>query len=136
MAAEFISPYICHWPHSIPDLIWFQLMCLTDLEFDYMNPYDSASRINMVILPEYFVQALLCLTFLITGHWFFFLLSLPYLYYNITLYLQRRHLVDVTEIYNQLNREKQRRLFKLGFLVILLVLCIFWFLWTIGEAFE
>ena len=26
-----------------------QLMCLADLEFDYINPYDSASRINFVI---------------------------------------------------------------------------------------
>ncbi|CAH8391253.1 unnamed protein product [Eruca vesicaria subsp. sativa] len=26
------------------------LVCLADLEFDYINPYDSASRINSVLL--------------------------------------------------------------------------------------
>lgn len=56
---------------------------LMDLEFDYMNPYDTASRMNLVTLPEYFAHGLLCIAFLFTGHWFFFLLSLPYLYNNI-----------------------------------------------------
>ncbi|KAI8025532.1 putative protein S-acyltransferase 4 [Camellia lanceoleosa] len=29
-----------------------QLMCLADLEFDYINPYDSASRINKMICQK------------------------------------------------------------------------------------
>ncbi|KAJ9171275.1 hypothetical protein P3X46_014664 [Hevea brasiliensis] len=116
---------------SVIGIIAFQLMFLMDLEFDYTNPYDLAYRMNLVIFPEYFAQGLLCLTFLFKGQWFFFLLSLPYLYNNIRLQLQRRHLVDVTEIYNELNREKQQRLFKLGFLSLA-----FLFVWTIEEELE
>ncbi|CAI0471218.1 unnamed protein product [Linum tenue] len=66
-------------------------------------------------------------------------LAVPYLYFNITLYLQRKHLVDVTEIYNQLSREKTKKpeAFQAGYLVILLVLSLFWLLWTIaGEEFD
>ncbi|CAL1356927.1 unnamed protein product [Linum trigynum] len=122
---------------AVISIIGYELMCLTDLEFDYINPYDSARRINMVVLPEYITQAVLCLSFLLTGHWVLCLISVPYLYFNLTLYLQRKHLVDVTEIYNQLSREKSQRLFKLGYLVILLVLSLFWLLWTIaGEEFD
>ena len=62
-----------------------QLMCLADLEFDYINPYDSSSRINRVILPEFITQGVLCLFYLVTGHWFMSLLSVPYLYYNVRL---------------------------------------------------
>ncbi|CAI0398610.1 unnamed protein product [Linum tenue] len=54
-------------------------------------------------------------------------------------YLQRKHLVDVTEIYNQLSREKTKKpeAFQAGYLVILLVLSLFWLLWTIaGEEFD
>lgn len=41
-------------------------------------------------------------------------------------YLQRQHLVDVTEIFNLLNWEKKERLFKLGYIILLLFMCLFW----------
>ncbi|KAJ8900196.1 hypothetical protein K2173_024836 [Erythroxylum novogranatense] len=118
---------------AVIGIVGFQLLNLSDLETDYINPYDSANQINSVVLPEYVIQGLLCMSFLFTGHWFMCLLSLPYLYYNLRLYTRRQHLVDVTEFYNQVNREKQQRLFKLGYLIILLVISIFWLLWTVLE---
>ncbi|KAG6431820.1 hypothetical protein SASPL_109905 [Salvia splendens] len=114
-------------------MIVFQLMCLADLEFDYINPYDSASRINKVVLPEFITQGVLCFLFLITGHWFMSLLCVPYLYYNVRLYLQRQHLVDVTEIFNLLNWEKKERLFKLGYIILLLFMCLFWMIYNALE---
>ncbi|XP_058086397.1 protein cornichon homolog 4-like [Magnolia sinica] len=114
-------------------LLVYQLMCLADLEFDYINPYDSASRINSVILPEFVTQGVLCAVFLLSGHWIMFLFSAPNLYYNVKLYTARQHLIDVTEIFNLLNREKKQRLFKLIYLVFLLFLSIFWMVWSALE---
>ncbi|KAG6416289.1 hypothetical protein SASPL_123715 [Salvia splendens] len=114
-------------------MIVFQLMCLADLEFDYINPYDSASRINKVVLPEFITQGVLCFLFLVTGHWFMSLLCVPYLYYNVKLYNQRQHLVDVTEIFNLLNWEKKERLFKLGYIILLLFMCLFWMIYNALE---
>ncbi|XP_059457390.1 protein cornichon homolog 4-like [Corylus avellana] len=111
----------------------FQLMCLVDLEFDYVNPYDSASRINMVIVPEFVAQGVLCFFYLLTGNWLMFLFSLPYLCYNVRLYIRRQHLVDVTEIYNQLRWEKKRRFFKIAYLLILFFLSLFWLLWSVTD---
>nr|KYP56434.1 ER-derived vesicles protein ERV14 [Cajanus cajan] len=108
-------------------LVIYQLMCLADLEFDYINPYDSASRINKVVLPEYITVGGLCLFYIVTGHWVMSLLCAPYLYYNVRLYRQRNHLVDVTEIFNQLPKEKKQRLFKLFYLVFILFLSLFWY---------
>ncbi|KAH6818123.1 Cornichon family protein [Perilla frutescens var. frutescens] len=116
-----------HLPHLL------QLMCLADLEFDYINPYDSASRINKVVLPEFITQGVLCFLFLVTGHWFMSLLCVPYLYYNVRLYLQKQHLVDVTEIFNLLNWEKKQRLFKLGYIILLLFMCLFWMIYNALE---
>ncbi|KAG8391676.1 hypothetical protein BUALT_Bualt01G0212100 [Buddleja alternifolia] len=116
-------------------IILYQLMCLADLEFDYINPYDSASRINKAILPEFISQGALCFLHLITGHWIMFLLCLPYTYYNVKLYNGARHLVDVTEIFNQLPWEKKVRLYKLGYLVVLLALSIFWMIWSIVDEY-
>ncbi|KAK9698681.1 hypothetical protein RND81_08G123300 [Saponaria officinalis] len=114
-------------------LVVYQLMCLADLEFDYINPYDSATRINQVIIPEYIAQAGLCFVFLFTGHWFMALLCVPYLYYNVKLYMDNKHLVDVTEIFNLLSWEKKKRLIKLGYLLFTLFLSLFWLIWTTLE---
>ncbi|XAR55000.1 hypothetical protein NMG60_11030365 [Bertholletia excelsa] len=117
-------------------IVVYQLMCLADLEFDYINPYDSASRINRVIMPEFISQGVLCFLYLITGHWFMSLLSGPYLYYNVRLYTRRQHLIDVTEIFNLLNWEKKQRLIKLGYLIFLLFVSLFWMIWCVLEEDE
>ncbi|KAM7494142.1 hypothetical protein LguiB_028751 [Lonicera macranthoides] len=118
---------------ALVGLVVFQLMCLADLEFDYINPYDSASRINKVILPEYITQGFLCLLYLLAGHWMMSLLCVPYLYYNVRLYMRRHHLVDVTEIFNQLSWEKKQRLFKLGYLIFILFISLFWMIYSALE---
>lgn len=114
-------------------MVVFQLMCLSDLEFDYINPYDSASRINGVVLPEFITQGVLCLLYLITGHWVMALLCVPYMYYNYRLYTRKQHLVDVTEIFNLLNWEKKQRLFKLGYIILLLFISLFWLIYSALE---
>ncbi|CAA3005656.1 protein cornichon homolog 4-like [Olea europaea var. sylvestris] len=114
-------------------ILVYQLMCLADLEFDYINPYDSASRINGVVIPEFITQGVLCFLFLVTGHWVMSLLSVPYLYYNVRLYMRRQHLVDVTEIFNLLNWEKKQRLFKLGYVILLLFMSLFWMIYNALE---
>lgn len=106
-------------------LVVYQLMCIADLELDFINPYDSAKQINSVVLPEFVTQGVLCILFLITRHWFTFLFCIPYLYYNVRMYNRRQHLIDVTEIFSLLNWEKKQRLIKLAYIIILLFLCIF-----------
>ncbi|XP_057976980.1 protein cornichon homolog 4 [Malania oleifera] len=117
-------------------VVVYQLMCLADLEFDYINPYDSSSRINKVILPEFIIQGVLCAFYLVTGHWIMSLLCVPYLYYNVRLYTRNQHLVDVTEIFNMLHWEKKQRLLKLGYIILLLFLSIFWMIWSVLEESE
>ncbi|KAG7036092.1 Protein cornichon-like 4, partial [Cucurbita argyrosperma subsp. argyrosperma] len=58
-------------------LVVFQLMCLADLEFDYINPYDSSSRINKVVVPEFITQGVLALDYVIL------LCALPLLQFKI-----------------------------------------------------
>ncbi|RDX78169.1 Protein cornichon-like 4, partial [Mucuna pruriens] len=107
-------------------LVTYQLMCLADLEFDYINPYDISSRINMVVLPEFITLTVLFCFYLLTGHWIMSLFISPCLFFNIRLYRQRRHLIDVTEIFNLLSWEKKHRLVKLFYLVFTLFLSVFW----------
>ncbi|XP_058739857.1 protein cornichon homolog 4-like [Vicia villosa] len=114
-------------------LLGYQLILLVDLEFDYINPYDSTSRINQVILPEFFIQALFCFLNLFAGHWFIFFISLPCLYYNVSLYIKTHHYADVTEIYNKLNFEKKKRLFKVVHLILIFILSILSLVWSLTD---
>ncbi|CAM6035240.1 unnamed protein product [Sphagnum compactum] len=106
-------------------ILVYQLMCLSDLEFDYINPYDSASRINASVVPEIAIHVGLSCVYLIFGYWFMFLINLPLIYYHACLYLDHKHLVDVTEIFTSLNREKKYRLVKLAFYILLFFLAIY-----------
>lgn len=103
----------------------YQLICLSDLEFDYINPYDSTSRINRLVIPEFVIQGVLCLLFLFTGCWFMCLITAPLVYYHVQLYVRRKHLVDVTEIFNLLNAEKKYRIIKLVYYLILFFIVIY-----------
>ncbi|GAB2225608.1 hypothetical protein Droror1_Dr00006405 [Drosera rotundifolia] len=116
--------------HEYGELAKLVVMCLADLEYDYTNPYESASRINRVILPEFVTQRALCLFYLVTGHWFMFLLCLPYLYYDVRMYMDKQHLVDITEIFNMLNHEKKKHIVKLVYLIVTLFLSLFWLLYS------
>ncbi|PHT39532.1 Protein cornichon -like protein 4 [Capsicum baccatum] len=121
---------------AILAMLVFQLIALIDLEFDYINPYQTASRINRVVLPEFTTQGVLCFLYLITGHWVISLYCVPCLYYNVKLYTQRRHLIDVTEIFNMLSWEKKQRIFKLVHTAILLVISLFWVIYSALELDE
>lgn len=98
---------------------------LSDLEADYINPYDASSKINYFVVPEFIAQGLLCALFLFTGHWVMFLLMLPLACYHGMLYVKQQHLLDVTEVFRVLNAEKKFRIVKLTFYLTLVMITIF-----------
>ncbi|KAJ0965114.1 hypothetical protein J5N97_026252 [Dioscorea zingiberensis] len=110
---------------SLVALTAYQLICLSDLEFDYINPYDTSSRVNAVVVPEFVVQGTLCILFLLTWHWFPFLIMAPISYYHFKLFTSRRHLIDVTEVFRHLNGEKKYRMVKLAFYFCLFLIVIY-----------
>lgn len=89
-----------------------------------MNPFESSSRINAVVVPEFILHGVLCGLLLLTGHWIMFLFTLPIACYNASLFLKRQHLIDVTEVFRFLSAEKKYRIIKLGFYLVLFVLVI------------
>ncbi|KAJ7522069.1 hypothetical protein O6H91_19G082000 [Diphasiastrum complanatum] len=106
-------------------ILVYQLICLSDLEFDYINPYDTSSRINNWIIPEYAIHGGLSVIYLFSGYWLMFLLNLPLLGYHTKLYMIKQHKLDVTEIFSVLNHEKKLRFIKLGFYLVLLLVVVF-----------
>ncbi|XP_074306965.1 protein cornichon homolog 1 isoform X2 [Silene latifolia] len=105
-------------------ILLYQVICLSDLEADYMNPYESSSKINSVVVPEFILQGAVCALFLVTGHRFMFLVTLPLSVYHARLFAKRAHLLDVTEIFRALSNEKKYRIIKLGVYLCFITLVI------------
>ncbi|KAF9679694.1 hypothetical protein SADUNF_Sadunf06G0041100 [Salix dunnii] len=101
------------------------LLCITDLEVDQMDPFVATANINRWILPEFVLQAVLSLLLLLTGHWILFLLAVPLTCYHAMLFIRRQHLIDVTEVFRNLNTDKKRRMIKLGVYMIFFAIFIF-----------
>ncbi|PKA47301.1 Protein cornichon like 1 [Apostasia shenzhenica] len=103
----------------------YQLICLSDLESDFINPYDSSSRINAVVIPEFIVQGSLCSLFLLTWQLIPFIIMAPITYYHVQLFRKRKHLMDVTEIFRQIDEQKKSRMVKLAFYFTMFILVIY-----------
>ncbi|CAI9100094.1 OLC1v1037025C2 [Oldenlandia corymbosa var. corymbosa] len=102
-------------------LNYIQFFVLTDLEDDYLNSYEASYRINRVVVYEYLLHGAFCILFLLTGNWFFFLVTLFPAYINAVKFMKGQHIINVTEIVTVLNAEKKIRKIKLGFYVLLFV---------------
>lgn len=103
----------------------YQLICLSDLEYDYINPYDSSSRINALIIPEFLVQGALCILLILTWHWVPLLLMAPITYFHLRLFMDRKHYIDVTEIFRVLGEEKKYRMIKLVMYFCIFIIVIY-----------
>ncbi|KAJ9184731.1 hypothetical protein P3X46_004430 [Hevea brasiliensis] len=106
-------------------MVFHELLCLTDLEADHMNPFEATASINKWILPEFVLQGVICILFLLTGHWVMFLMAAPLTIYHVMLFMKREHLIDVTEVFRNLNSQKKFRLIKLGIYLIFFAILMF-----------
>ncbi|OAY40547.1 protein cornichon homolog 1 isoform X1 [Manihot esculenta] len=106
-------------------MVFHELLCLTDLEADQMNPFEATASINNWILPEFVLQGVICILFLLTGHWVMFLMAAPLTLYHVMLFMKREHLIDVTEVFRNLNSQKKFRLIKLGIYLIFFSILMF-----------
>ncbi|GAV63919.1 Cornichon domain-containing protein [Cephalotus follicularis] len=102
-----------------------QLTCLADLQADYMNPYETSSIVNTWVVREFILQQILCASFLVTGHWFFFLLTVPVTCYHVMMFMKQRYLIDVTEVFRVLEAEKKMRMIKMAFYLTTLLIILF-----------
>ncbi|KAF5195451.1 Udp-n-acetylmuramoylalanine--d-glutamate ligase [Thalictrum thalictroides] len=98
-----------------------KIFSLEELENDMLNTYELVASINPLITKEFVVQGALCALFLLTWHWFLFLMSIPITYYHLRLYMTGKHLLDVTEVFNLLRNEKRYRKVKFCFYLALFV---------------
>ncbi|KAG2496227.1 hypothetical protein HYH03_005825 [Edaphochlamys debaryana] len=92
----------------------YALISLSDLENDFINPYDLTQRLNRFVAFEYGGQVLITAALLLTGKWFLGLLQAAMLAFLLHSWHTRQHVVDATDVFRQLPMQKKRRLIMFG----------------------
>ncbi|XP_012073032.1 protein cornichon homolog 1 isoform X2 [Jatropha curcas] len=126
MAWELLFWFLCLCTNfGLLAMLFYELLCLTDLEADQLNPFEATACINKWILPEFILQGVICVLLLLTGHWVIFLMEAPLTCYHVLLFMKREHLIDITEVFRNLNSEKKYRFIKLGIYLFFFALFMF-----------
>lgn len=91
----------------------------SDLECDYMNPIELCNKLNKYIIPKAAIHGVLSILLLLHGHWFVFLLNLPMLAFNVNKIQSNNHLLDATEIFRTLGKNKKESFIKIAFFLFM-----------------
>ena len=97
----------------------FFSISFSDLECDYINPIELCNKLNKFIIPKASVHGFRTFLFLINGYWFVFLLNLPLLAYNANKIYTKNYLLDATEIFRTLGKNKRESFSKLAFFLFM-----------------
>ncbi|KAK4295927.1 hypothetical protein Pmani_031538 [Petrolisthes manimaculis] len=69
-------------------LLVYYVITLSDLECDYLNAQQCCDRLNLWVIPKLVAHLILSLVFLLTGHYYLFLGSLPLAAFLLREYLK------------------------------------------------
>lgn len=103
----------------------YGLICLTDLEQDFMNPYDLSNRLNRFVMAEYAGQFILTAVLVSGGKWFCAALHIGLTAYMITLFAKKQVYIDATDAFKQLKVQKFRRGIIFGCYCVSFVIVVF-----------
>eukprot|EP01026_Neomeris_dumetosa_P057879 TRINITY_DN5351_c0_g2_i1.p1 TRINITY_DN5351_c0_g2~~TRINITY_DN5351_c0_g2_i1.p1 ORF type:complete len:158 (+),score=5.03 TRINITY_DN5351_c0_g2_i1:147-620(+) len=87
----------------------YVLICLTDLEQDFLNPQDCAKRVNDFMYPELGLLVALVLELAVTGKFILSIIIGLVLGYQGRSWWRRELFLDQMEIFNQCIFEKRKR---------------------------
>ncbi|KDR24185.1 protein cornichon homolog 4 [Zootermopsis nevadensis] len=112
-------------------LVYF-VICLSDLECDYLNAQQCCSKLNAWVLPKLIAQDFLTLLFLLLGHWILAFANLPlaiwlaYEYYTVP--TGNTGMFDPTEIHNRGKLKKHMRdcMIYLGYYFLFFFVYLYW----------
>lgn len=97
----------------------FFTISYSDLECDYINPIELCNKLNKFIVPKAAAHAFASFVILLHGYWFIFLLNLPLIIFNADRIYKKNYLLDATEIFRTLGKNKKESFIKLAFFLFM-----------------
>ena len=85
----------------------YQLVQLTDLEFDHINPHDASRNYNIMVYPACCIEIVFFFVLFIGGNWLLALPALALALYDVKEILSTGNgKIDVTEIFRMLRQKR------------------------------
>lgn len=103
----------------------FFMIMFGDLEMDYINPIDLCNQLNRFILPEAALQAFGTVLSLLAGEWLLLFMMLPITAHNVYRIQANQYLLDATEIFKTLPKQKLSCFVKVIWHIVILFYLIF-----------
>lgn len=87
----------------------YQLVQLTDLELDHINPHDASRNYNTMVYPSLYIEIAFCGVLLMGGNWLLAIPALALALYDLKEISDSSNgngKIDVTEIFRMLRKKR------------------------------
>jgi protein cornichon len=106
----------------------YALVLYSDLSRDHVNPTELCELLNRVVLWEYGGHLFLACLLLLRGYFFTTATHLPLLAFHVQRVREKQYLLDNTQIFSDMPRERRVCEWKLGFYLLSFFLYLFLFI--------
>ena len=98
-------------------MVYYVIM-FSDLEMDYVNPIELCRRLNVLVVPEMLLHAVLTVLFLPSLQLLSLTVNIPLVAYHFLRWRENRHYFEATDIFRHLPYRKREAMIKLGFFLL------------------
>ncbi|CAN8074503.1 unnamed protein product [Agarophyton chilense] len=106
----------------------YALILFSDLTVDHINPIELCELVNRLVIPEYVGHILLTLLMIFRGYFIPALLNVPLVIFHAWRYKERRHLLDNTSIFNDVDKERNISQLKLAHHLLMFFIYLYFFI--------
>ncbi|CDF77387.1 unnamed protein product [Chondrus crispus] len=112
----------------------YALILFSDLTADHINPVELCELINRLVLPEYLGHVALTAVLLLKGLLIPAVLNLPLILFHTWRYRERKHLLDNTSIFNDVEKERPICVAKLAHHLLMFFIYLYFFIIALAAA--
>lgn len=106
----------------------YALVLFSDLSRDHVNPTELCELLNRIVVFEYGGHLLLACLLLLRGYLVASAMHVPLIAFHAKRYSEKRHLLDNTQIFSDMPKERRVGEWKLAFYLLSFFLYLFFFI--------
>lgn len=112
----------------------YALILFSDLTVDHINPIELCDLVNRLVLPEYLGHIGLTAIILLKGLFVPAILNMPLILFHLRRYQERKHLLDNTSIFNDVEKERSICQAKLVHHLVMFFIYLYFFIMALVAA--
>lgn len=109
----------------------YALILFADLTVDHINPIELCELVNRLVIPEYIGHAVLMVVIFMKGLLIPAFMNIPLTLFHAWRYRERKHLLDNTAIFNEVEKERYICQIKLGHHLFMFFIYLYFFIMSL-----